>query len=448
MTDTTQGLGRALPGRWSMPRWPSNGLLALVGPVLVALPAAYAGWLGLTGYAGYGAEAAFGIAVGAAAVVLMAEALILAARPRLIEPLFGGLDRMYRAHRWLGIASLALMVVHDLSEPDFDHAVRETNLGETAEGAGEFAFYALIGLIALSLLRRLPLIRLEVPYQLWRFSHRFMGVLFGLVVFHQFFIDLPTDVDPALSQILNGFGIAGLLAFVFTEVVAPRLRQRDFTVQGIARQGNTTLVTLAPLGRKLRWTPGQFAFLSAPAAGMAEPHPFTIASAPAADGTLKLVVRGLGGWTRRLPKSLREGAPVRLEGPYGRFDYRKGGARQVWVAGGVGITPFQAWAESLPASERRQIHLVHCVAKPEDAIGAEVLRATADRLPGFSWQVVVTGRDGRLTAEDLVRAAPFALRGADMFFCGPAGLRRALVAGLAALGQGPRRLHYERFDFA
>lgn len=24
-------------------------------------------------------------------------------------------------------------------------------------------------------------------YQLWRFSHRFMGVLFAIVVFHQFF---------------------------------------------------------------------------------------------------------------------------------------------------------------------------------------------------------------------------------------------------------------------
>ncbi len=45
---------------------------------------------------------------------------------------------------------------------------------------------------------------------------------------------------------------------------------------------------------------------------------------------------------------LRTGTRVQVEGPYGRFDFRKGGARQIWLAGGIGITPFLAWAESHP----------------------------------------------------------------------------------------------------
>ena len=48
----------------------------------------------------YGLRNTLGIAMGAMAVVAMSQCLILAARPRLLEPLFGGLDRMYRAHRW------------------------------------------------------------------------------------------------------------------------------------------------------------------------------------------------------------------------------------------------------------------------------------------------------------------------------------------------------------
>ena len=56
----------------------------------------------------YGLGNAFGVATGAVAVVAMSQCLILAARPRLLEPLFGGLDPMYRAYKWLGLAARCL----------------------------------------------------------------------------------------------------------------------------------------------------------------------------------------------------------------------------------------------------------------------------------------------------------------------------------------------------
>ncbi|AMY71329.1 oxidoreductase, flavocytochrome subunit [Frigidibacter mobilis] len=276
----------------SIPRVPALGsALIWTGPALVVLLCCAAAVLGFTTYAPYGSEAAFGIAVGAAAVVAMAQTLILAARPRLLEPLFGGLDRMYRVHKWLGISALALMILHSQIEPDFERVVRETDLGELASEVGELAFNALLALIAVSWFRRLPFVGLEIPYQIWRFSHRFMGLLFAVIVFHQLFVDLPTGVDPSLSVMLNGFGLAGIAAWVQTEFLAPRLRRREFTVSAVTPQGDTTLVTLAPMGRPMRWRPGQFAFLRAPEAGLAEPHPFTIASAPRADASLSMSIR-------------------------------------------------------------------------------------------------------------------------------------------------------------
>ncbi len=432
-----------------IPWFPALGRgLNLVGILLVALPCILAGGLGFTTYAAYGSEAAIGIGLGAAAVVAMGQTLILAARPRLLEPLFGGLDRIYRVHKWLGISALVLMILHQQVEPDFERTVRETGLGELAEEAGEVAFNALLALIAISWFRRLPLIGLEIPYQLWRFSHRFMGVLFAIVVFHQFFVDMPAGADPSLSLLLNGFGLAGMIAWVHTEFVAPQLRRRAFTVSAISRHGDTTSVTLSPKGRAMRWRPGQFAFMRAPQAGLSEPHPFTIASAPRPDGALTLSIKAAGGWTRRLPDHLREGMSVHLEGPYGRFDFRKGGARQVWLAGGIGITPFLAWAESLAAAERRDIHLVYSVRNPEDAIGVEILQAAAARNPWFSYQVVATARDGRLTAEHMIETVPFTIAEADLWFCGPTGLKDGVLKRLKALGQSPRRVRFEYFDFA
>lgn len=61
--------------------------MAWSGPALVALPCCAAAVLGYVTYAPYGPEAA---------IVAMAQTLILAARPRLLETLFGGHGRM----RW------------------------------------------------------------------------------------------------------------------------------------------------------------------------------------------------------------------------------------------------------------------------------------------------------------------------------------------------------------
>lgn len=144
---------------------------------------------------------------------------------------------------------------------------------------------------------------------------------------------------------------------------------------------------------------------------------------------------------------MRTGTRVQVEGPYGRFDFRKGGARQIWLAGGIGITPFLAWAESLTEAEKCDIHLVHCVRTQEEAIGVETLRAAAARNPRFSFGVVVTTRDGRLTAKRLISAAPFAVKDADLWFCGPTGLKDGILKGLKAQGQTPRRVRFEQFEF-
>lgn len=451
MTDVTDRApeARLTPPDRHLPGIPVlTSALTMIGPFLLALACGLAAGLGYSTYAPYGSEAALGIAVGAAAVVAMALTLILAARPRLLEPLFGGLDRMYRVHKWLGISALVLMVLHQQIEPDFERVVRETDLGDVASDSGELVFNAFLALIAISAFRRLPFTRLEIPYHLWRFTHRFMGGMFAVVMFHQFFVDMPTDVDPALSIVLNGFGLAGVTAWVHTEFVAPRLRRRAFTVSAVRTQGDTTSVTLMPKGRPMRWRPGQFAFVRAPEAGLAEPHPFTIASAPRPDGALTFNIRALGGWTRRLPGALRIGMEVQIEGPYGRFDFRKGGARQIWLAGGIGITPFLAFAESLSATDRHDIHLIYSVHSAEDAAGLDILQAAATRNLRFSFQLVATAQQGRLTADQVARSVHFPVSGADLWFCGPPALKDSVLTGLRAAGQSPRRVRFEHFEFA
>lgn len=420
--------------------------MVITGPAVVTLVVLAGAVLGAWTYAPYGADTALGIAFGAAAIVAMSLALLLATRARLIEPLFGGLDRMYRVHKWLGIAALALMIAHNMAEPEVEDFVRETDLGDFAGEVGEFALNGFIGLILLSWIKRIPLTRLELPWPIWRFAHRFTGLLFAIAAFHQLAIDKPAGIDPALGLYLNAFSLAGLAAWLFTQFVAPFLCPRPYVLDRVDRHGNATEFTLRPTGRAMRWRPGQFAFLSAPDAGLAEAHPFTIAAAPRADGSLRFGIKALGDWTTRLPERLTQGQRVRVEGPYGRFLFRRSVPRQIWLAGGIGITPFLAWAEALTEKDRQQIALIWAVTTAEEAFAADRLKTIAARHPGLTVRIVVSKTEGRLTADRLVTMVPFDIKQAELFFCGPNALRASILSGLRAIGKAPRRDHCEAFE--
>ena len=417
------------------------GLIVIVLSCLVALA------LSFSSVSAYGLGNAFGIATGAVAVVAMAQCLILAARPRLLEPLFGGLDHMYRAHRWLGIAALGLMLVHNQLEPDFERWVRESGIGDFAKDLGEVALDGLIALILLSWIKRIPLLGWEIPYQIWWFTHRLTGAFFALVAVHQLLVDTPYAWTDPLAVYLNVFCVLGLGSYLFVELLARRLRRRAYRVETLERRSGATELALTPMGRPMRWRPGQFAFLSVPGFGLGEAHPFTITAPPQSDGRIGFAIKPLGDWTRRLPERLSPGATVEVEGPYGRFDFRKGGPKQIWLAGGIGITPFLAWAQTLAADEPRRIYLLYSVGRERDAIGLDVLHTVAQRVPGFFFDLVDSSRDGRPTADRLVAGAPFNTKDADLFFCGPSDLRRAIVRGLEARDLTPKHVRFEYFDF-
>nr|WP_246253992.1 hypothetical protein [Comamonas jiangduensis] len=111
--------------------------------------------------------------------------------------------------------------------------------------------------------------------------------------------------------------------------------------------------------------------------GLEGPHPFTIASAPDGyartdDGRqlLRLVIKPLGDYTQTLHARLQPGQTVRIEGPYGHFD-GQGAARrvQVWIAGGVGITPFLALLQARQpgaanAADLQPAHMITARAMP------------------------------------------------------------------------------------
>lgn len=409
------------------------GPLAVVGSVI-------ASWFAFSGAQGEDGNVQLGLFVGAASIMLMAWCFILAVRIRLLEPLFGGLDSMYRVHRWAGSIATVLMFWHVQVEPEVENGIlgaskSVANQAEDLAGTGEIMMYILIGL---SLVR-------WVPYRWWRWTHKLLGVPFAFACWHFFTAEKPYANGSAWGLWFGGFMLAGLVAFLWRIVVRDAvLPGHKYTVVSMANVGSVTTLELAPKRRAMPHRAGQFAFIKVQHEGLREPHAFTIASSPESPN-LRFAIRELGDWTRAMRQVDLVGGDVIVEGPYGTFEPLGTPAQQtVWIAGGVGITPFLAAIDAAPKDAAMPPHLFFAVrSREENSIADELVVAAAD---GRIVLHLSSSADGeRLTTDDLERVfGPGGLRGAHVALCGPTSLVNSMDAASRRLGA--TSIHREDFD--
>ncbi|MEQ1767640.1 MAG: FAD-binding oxidoreductase, partial [Methylotenera sp.] len=196
---------------------------------------------------------------------------------------------------------------------------------------------------------------------------------------------------------------------------------------------------------KSRWNghqAGQFAFITFDNDEGA--HPFTISSAWQNDGKLRFLVKALGDYTKTLASTLKHDALVKVEGPYGCFDFNGKMQRQIWISGGVGITPFIARMELLALQpDGRSIDFFHSskVFRDEEFDRLSELAKTA----GVNLHLIISARDGELTSEK-IRAKVFDWKSADIWFCGPASFGKAILTSLLAEGLTANQFHQELFE--
>jgi predicted ferric reductase len=187
---------------------------------------------------------------------------------------------------------------------------------------------------------------------------------------------------------------------------------------------------------------GQFAFVTFHSDEGA--HPFTISSAWTGNGQLQFTIKGLGDYTRALADRLKVGDMAKVEGPYGRFDFATTQQRQVWVGGGVGITPFIARMKAIAeVPDGRAVDLFYCAAT-YDPEAIRLIEGAA-KAAGVQLHVLSRERDGQLDAQRLCKTIPL-WRDADLWFCGPSKFGKSLREGMVARGLPKARFHQELFE--
>lgn len=390
----------------------------------------------------------------------MSAGIVLAARPTWLERRLGGLDKLYRWHRNIGIGAGIFVLTHWMLEWLPKKLAKFGWLPERIRGpkgpkdwwislakdVGEWAGYILLAMVVIALIRR-------IPYRWFRLVHKAFGAVFIAGVFHGLLLMPGNFWQQPLGWLTALLAAVGMIPAILSlaNLIGQR-RQYPARVESLHLHADQVLeVVCRPLNDWPGHAAGQFLFADFARRGEGA-HPFTIASAwNPQQGTLTLAIKGLGNFTQKLPQLIEPGQPLTLEGPYGKFDFGladpvdrdKASGPQVWIAGGIGITPFlaQMEARASQSSPQPEIDLFYCSRQPgcfPENLEARCLAA------GVRLHHRLTSRDGHLTTSE-VEARLTA--GSSVWFCGPSEWGKALEKTLTAAGLPASAFHREAFEF-
>ncbi|WP_300456363.1 ferric reductase-like transmembrane domain-containing protein [Accumulibacter sp.] len=381
-----------------------------------------------------------GIVLGWAGCGLLLASLLLMLRETWLSRWLGGLERMYQWHHRVGVAAYILLLAHPLALAvdawPTSPALAWQTLSPFSQGWPVWLGWLSLLLLMLGLAATFAS---HLPYRSWRRRHVSLGVgvLVGLLHLRQLGIEEPVLPILALAALFLGWRLIredfGLAA-------------RPYVVQSAApvAEGMVEIV-LQPLAEPIAATPGQFvlvAFFAGPTfRGCGEFHPFTVSSI-AAGGLIRIGVKALGDCTRRL-QSVESGVLARVHGAFGTFLADRPAAPQLWLAGGIGITPFLALLRAGPLGQPTTLVYLH--RRAADAAFLQEIRALAESDRQLTLHALATGNEPPDLAA-LLPAAP-ALAGIECYLCGPPAMIDAVRQVLRERGIRPRHIHFENFGF-
>ncbi len=380
--------------------------------------------------------------------VLISFEFFLAARLKFMENWFGGLDKVYHAHRLIGGSGFALIIYHPLflivnALPNIKAAMNFVLPSSILSyDYGLLAFYAMFVLIFLTFY-------VKLPYRIWKISHIFMGVPLVFMLMHMLFISSDISNYMPLRYWILGISFLSLAAYIYKRFLYTRFGPRhEYIITQVRQVESVTEIVMKPVWKKLEYQAGQFAFISFENKWLSrEKHPFTIASSPD-DETLRFAIKSLGDYTNKL-EVVRAGDRVAVFGPYGQFGEKANTSLkdQVWIAGGIGVTPFLSLAKYLSVrGNTGNITVYYCIKNMNEAMYAEELsRATAN--PKFKILNFCSDVDGRINTETIVKQSGDP-KDKLILLCGPGGMTSALSQDFENRYHVPRRnIIFEEFSF-
>ena len=226
---------------------------------------------------------------------------------------------------------------------------------------GILSLYLFICIMIASLLYK------RISYSKWQYIHILTYILFGLSLYH--ILTIGSDIQNL--KIIYAFLFAMLcIGIIYRTTYKIKQKKYKFTVSDIQKE--THNVFTIKTNKTFSFKPGQFCFLRLNKNKLYARHPFTISSSNL-DKELSFTVKLKGKFTEELYK-LQKNEEIFIDGPFGIFTIEDKTKNLVFIAGGVGITPFMSMIRSqLQSNTKQNITLLYAAKTEEDLIFKEEL---------------------------------------------------------------------------
>lgn len=433
-------------------------VVALAGlPMVLAMLIAPA-FFGDSAPAGRGFFVGLGVALGYAAMGLMALQFALIGRFGPLSRRFGQ-DTLLGIHAWAGIGAAAMLVAHPvvliMADPGYA-AFFDPRVNAPRALALSFAVVAIVALVATSVARR----RLALTYEWWRVAHAALAAMLMLVgLAHTIMVGHYT-ASAAMIALMAAYTLGPVALLGWLRVVAP-LKRKPWSVATVTneRERVWTVELVADHARApIAFEPGQFAWVTFGKHPMhPRQHPFSFASsagpAGSSQGRVAFTIKELGDFTRTIG-AMEPGTRAWVEGPAGGFVLPASAKGAIMVAGGIGITPMMSTLRTMAdRGDRRPVTLVYGNETLEKAVFASELETLAGTLdlrtihvpekPPEDWDGP-SGFIDRATLEALLTSD--AIEHHHAMVCGPGPMMDGVEAALLDLGMARDRVRSERFE--
>lgn len=370
--------------------------------------------------------------IGGLSLTGLSLVFLLSARIKWIEQYFGGLDHVYVIHKYLAIFSVVAVMVHGmLTKVDPLIGSMGDRLVPTLGNLSQILFIVLT-LVAL--------LAKKIKYENWRIFHRLLIVPYIIGLYHTYIngkydlLQINTiSIWVAVTSVI-GLVTAAYMLFIYQK----KSFKHTGKITSINKLSDSVVELEMTLNAPINYQNGQYVFMKIFQKGLeSAPHPFSISGS---DGNkITIGIKVLGDFTQQLYDHLVLGTKVSMEGPYGHMVFEKGKQKQVWVAGGIGITPFISSLRD--GLGDREVDLYYSYRNEDEALYKELLDDYQLNNPKLHVHYTTTSTMGRLKPESIT-----ANEDTSIFMCGPV----KMITGFAdyfKLTNKNTEVNFEAFSF-
>lgn len=391
---------------------------------------------------------------GSIAIVYMVMSMILSVRFSIINNYAGGLDKAYKIHKWVGIWAFVASFIHWFTERLFiDICKLFFTLPPKVKGAStisefarniyhignqmvEFAFYVFVIVIVISLIKK-------VPYHIFRYIHKIIPILFLFAAYHAFTIQIKGawfgSIGSFMLSIVIFIGVV-CASIDLLQLIGCKHKIFGEVVNYSYDENNKTLVIDIKTTKPFNFKAGQYVFLRF--GHKKEPHPFSIAGCDKENNVIRFIIKELGDYTKDLKNSIKVSDIVLIEGPYGTFTFETD-KQQIWIAGGIGITPFIARLEYLAAEDKKVDNVDFFYSSRGENPFKEIEELS--QKTGVRFHYIDTSKDGRLSF-DKIKDAIKDITNVTLWYCGPEKFGEEIQESAKNNGISSKQIHYDSFD--